>query len=82
MPLLYVLYPDGATKWRIQCVPERPDSFECRKALPEKWQGVRDQALSDLTGVPGCIFVHANGFIGGCESFEGALKLAQMSITM
>lgn len=81
-PLLYVLYPDNANKWRIQCVPARPDSFECRKALPERWCGVRDDALSELTGVPGCIFVHANGFIGGAQTYESALKLAQMSIAM
>jgi len=79
-PLLYTLYPDQGGKWRVQCVPERPDSFNSRKPLPAAWQGVRDQALSDLSGIKGCIFVHASGFIGGCDSYEGALKMAQMSI--
>jgi len=78
--ILYVLFPDESGKWRIQCVPERPDSFESRKGLPEKWRGVRDDALSELSGIPGCIFVHASGFIGGCATYEGALKMAQMSI--
>jgi len=77
---LYVLFPDEAGKWRIQCVPERPDSFVCRKALPEPWRALRDQVLSDATGVPGGIFVHAGGFIGGCETYEGALKMAQKSV--
>ena len=63
---LYVLYPDEmASNWRIQAIPISPDSFESRKALPEAWRGVRDDALSQLTGIPGCIFVHASGFIGG-----------------
>lgn len=33
--------------------------------MPEAWRGVRDEALSTLTGIPGCIFCHASGFIGG-----------------
>lgn len=30
-----------------------------------RWRGVRDEELSKITGVPGCIFVHAAGFTGG-----------------
>lgn len=63
---LYILFPDEtAHNWRIQAVPISIDSFESRKALPQEWRGVRDDALSQLTGIPGCIFVHASGFIGG-----------------
>lgn len=62
---LYILYPDESGKWRIQAVPKSPDSFESRKALPEPWRGLRDEELSAKTGVPGCIFIHASGFIGG-----------------
>lgn len=65
---LYVLYPDESGKWRIQAVPLTPDSFESRKALPEPWRGLRDEELSTKTGVPGCIFIHASGFIGGVPS--------------
>ena len=63
---VYVIYPDETGgNWRIQAVPVSPESFDSRKALPEMWRGVRDDALSTLTGVDGCIFVHASGFIGG-----------------
>ena len=63
---LYVLYPDEFEgNWRIQAVPVAAESFESRKALPEKWRGVRDDNLSQLSGVEGCIFVHASGFVGG-----------------
>lgn len=30
-----------------------------------RWRGIRDEALDQITGIPGCIFVHAGGFIGG-----------------
>ncbi|PWN94202.1 metal-dependent protein hydrolase [Acaromyces ingoldii] len=73
---LYVVYPDEAGKWRVQAVPKTPESFASRKALPEPWRGVRDDELSSKTGIPGCIFVHQSGFIGGNATKEGALKMA------
>lgn len=68
---LYVVYPDESSKWRIQCVPVSIDSFTSRKPLPEQWRGLRDDTLSEKSGIQGCIFVHASGFIGG-ESREMA----------
>ncbi|KAK4683595.1 MYG1 exonuclease, partial [Tremellales sp. Uapishka_1] len=81
--ILYVLYPESTApdaKWRIQCVPESIDSFINRKSLPETWRGVRDAELSSVSGIPGGTFCHASGFIGGNETYEGALKMAQYSI--
>jgi len=77
----YVLYEDSSGKWRIQCVSVNPASFENRLSLPEPWQGVRDEKLSELSGIPGCIFVHANGFIGGNMTKEGVMAMAQASLT-
>ncbi|KAI1332650.1 putative UPF0160 protein C27H6.8 [Xylariaceae sp. FL0255] len=77
--VLYVLYPEKPTpgaKWRIQAVPVSKDSFESRKALPEPWRGARDEQLDEITGVPGGVFVHASGFIGGNKTFDGAKALA------
>jgi len=80
---LYVLYPDEtAGAWRIQAVSVTPDSFESRKALPEAWRGLRDEALSEATGVPGCIFIHASGFIGGNKTREGTLALARLALKL
>lgn len=63
---IYVVYPDEmAGNWRVQAVPSSPESFESRKALPEAWRGLRDDELSAVSGIPGGIFVHASGFIGG-----------------
>ena len=62
---LYVIYPDEAGKWRVQAVPVSLESFVSRRPLPEAWRGVRDEQLSELVGRPGCVFVHASGFIGG-----------------
>ncbi|XP_072163114.1 MYG1 exonuclease-like isoform X1 [Diadema setosum] len=80
LPIKYVLYPDNSGAWRIQCVPINKHSFDNRLSLPEKWRGVRDESLSEASGIYGCIFVHASGFIGGNKSKEGALQMARKSL--
>ncbi|KUI63134.1 UPF0160 protein MYG1, mitochondrial [Cytospora mali] len=83
--VLYVLYPEKPTpdaKWRVQAVPETKDSFQSRKPLPKEWRGVRDEELDKVSGVPGCVFVHAAGFIGGNKTFEGALELAKKGLDL
>ncbi|KAA8571707.1 hypothetical protein EYC84_001687 [Monilinia fructicola] len=83
--VLYVLYPENPrpdAKWRIQCVPDSKDSFQSRKPLPEAWRGFRDEELSQITGIPGGVFVHAAGFIGGNKTFEGASKMAATAVDL
>lgn len=80
---VYIIYPDEmGGNWRIQAVPISPDSFISRKPLPEPWRGVRDDALSQVSGVDGCIFVHASGFIGGNKTQAGALEMARLALSM
>lgn len=81
--VLYVLYAEKPTpeaKWRIQCVPESKDSFVSRKPLPEAWRGFRDEELDGISGVDGCVFVHAAGFIGGNKTFEGAKEMTNKAL--
>ena len=80
--VLYALYEDTGGSWRIQAVPEDPQSFASRKKLPEVWCGLRDEVLSEACGQPGAIFIHASGFIGGHNTKEGALNIAIKSLTM
>ncbi|KAI4102386.1 MAG: hypothetical protein L6R37_004397 [Teloschistes peruensis] len=83
--VLYVLYPESAdlgAKWRIQAVPVSKDSFESRKPLPEAWRGVRDEELCAKSGVEGCVFVHASGFIGGNVSEKGVREMAGRAVEM
>jgi uncharacterized UPF0160 family protein len=79
--ILFVLYEDEREKkWRIQAVSVAPGSFENRKSLPAAWCGLRDEALSAASGIPGCVFAHANGFIGGNATYEGALEMARQAV--
>lgn len=81
--VVYVLYPESeheGAKWRVQAVSVSKDSFESRKPLPHSWRGVRDDQLSEINGIPGCIFAHASGFIGGNKTKEGALEMARRGL--
>ena len=82
---MYVLFAENGekdSKWRIRAVSVDKDSFENRKGLPETWRGVRDEDLSNVTGIPGCVFVHASGFIGGNATFEVVLEMAKKAVEM
>nr|XP_006629429.2 PREDICTED: UPF0160 protein MYG1, mitochondrial [Lepisosteus oculatus] len=80
-PLIkFVLYPDQSGQWRVQCVPMGLHTFQNRLSLLEEWRGVRDEELSALSSIPGCVFVHASGFIGGNRTKEGALEMARRTL--
>lgn len=78
----YVLYTDQQKQWRIQSVPLDEGGFDNRAPLPEPWRGKREADLSALTGIPDCVFVHHNGFIGGTKTFEGVLKMAKLALSL
>ncbi|KAI1773535.1 metal-dependent protein hydrolase [Hypoxylon cercidicola] len=81
--VLYVLYPEKpvpGAKWRIEAVPVTKDSFQSRMALPEPWRGARDAQLDEVSGVPGGVFVHASGFIGGNQTFQGVKAMAAKAV--
>jgi len=83
--VLYVLFAENGeadSKWRIRAVSREAGGFENRKDLPDAWKGVRDEELSKVSGIPGGIFIHASGFIGGNKTFDGALQMAQKALTL
>ncbi|RMZ95313.1 UPF0160 mitochondrial [Brachionus plicatilis] len=79
----YVVSLDRVSQtYRVICVPVADNSFVNRLSLPADWRGLRDQELSDKASIADCIFVHANGFIGGNKTYEGALKMLQKALEM
>lgn len=76
------LQDDRSKSWRVQAVAVSPDSFESRKPLPLPWRGLRDDELSRQSGIPGCVFVHMSGFIGGNQSYDGALTMARAALKL
>ncbi|XP_017574659.1 UPF0160 protein MYG1, mitochondrial [Pygocentrus nattereri] len=80
VPIKFVLYPDQNGQWRVQCVPKGLNTFQNRLSLLEEWRGIRDNALSQLSGIPDCIFVHSSGFIGGNKTKEGVIEMAKRTL--
>lgn len=76
----YYMQDDRSENWRLQAVAVSPDKFESRKPLPLAWRGLDNDELSEVTGIPGCVFVHMSGFIGGNRSYEGALAMARAAL--
>lgn len=79
--VLFVVYKekhDGTH--RVQAVPPTLGSFEQRKPINPSFHGLRDAELAKLSGVPSAVFCHASGFIGGAQTYEDAIKLAELSL--
>ncbi len=38
--------------------------------------------MDAVSGIDGCVFVHAAGFIGGNKTYEGALAMAAKALTI
>jgi uncharacterized UPF0160 family protein len=76
----FVLYEDQSSMWRVQAVTVEGKTFENRISLPEEWRGLRDSDLTSLTKIAGCRFCHASGFIGGNDTFGGALEMARAAL--
>lgn len=74
--VLFAVFADTNKSWRVMAVNHESQVFVPRLKLPDKWCGLRAQELSEVSGIPGCIFVHAAGFIGGNETMEGAMMMA------
>jgi uncharacterized UPF0160 family protein len=79
--LKFVIFHDPNDSWRVQGIPIQPDSFICRVFLHKDWRGVRDDQLTSIAGIEGCVFCHSTGFIGGNKTREGALQMALKSLT-
>lgn len=75
--VLYVIYPKGPN-FAIQAV--RNEDNEDKKKLPLPWAGLTDEKLSEVTGVPGCIFCHTGRFIAVANSLDGIMALAKLAI--
>eukprot|EP01117_Protostelium_nocturnum_P006551 TRINITY_DN235_c3_g1_i1.p1 TRINITY_DN235_c3_g1~~TRINITY_DN235_c3_g1_i1.p1 ORF type:complete len:359 (-),score=108.33 TRINITY_DN235_c3_g1_i1:67-1143(-) len=74
----FALFADQSGSWRVQAISKSEDSFENRVDL--LWKGMRNEELSEASGIPGGVFVHINGFIGGNKTKEGALEMARKSL--
>lgn len=77
---LFGIYPNKYKDWQVVAIRKAMESFELRKKLPKNWAGLREEELTQVTGVPDAIFCHKDLFLAGAKSKEGAIKLAQLAL--
>lgn len=78
---LFCIYKRNDNTWAVQAIPiSELDTFKNRLDLPKDWRGLRDEELSHVVGIPGCVFVHINGFMGVHKTRDGALEMARLAI--
>lgn len=74
--VLYALYHDDDNDtWKIGTASMPDNAMMPKKALKHEWWGLRDEELSTVSGIQGCVFVHNTGFIGANKTYEGAVEM-------
>lgn len=79
---LYYVSPEKADDWRVLCCANQEEEefspFSSKKLIPEKFRGLRGDALSAAADIPDGVFCHAAGFIAGFKTRESAIKFAEL----
>ncbi len=89
--LQLVVFRSVNGNWLVQCVPPRGErngkklltraaDGTASPGLPVEWAAKVEADLRAVTGVPDAVFCHANRFLAGAETREGALALAHLAL--
>jgi len=65
-----VVYPKGSEGYGVFCNGKE-------NHFPERFRGLREEALQAATGLEDAVFCHKSGFMSVCKSFESALAMAK-----
>lgn len=76
---MIAVYPDRKRGWRVQSLPySKAERFRNKLTAPKSWRGLDFEALDEVTGLNGTIFIHRAGFTGGAMDFDTNLAMARM----
>ncbi|KAG5859267.1 UPF0160-like protein [Encephalitozoon hellem] len=64
----------------ILAVPRERKHFRSKVPLKKEWRGLAGSKLEAISGIEGCNFVHASGFVGSNRTVEGAMEMCRVSI--
>lgn len=78
--ILYAVFKSNRIGYNVRAIPKKIGSFENRKKLPASWAGLRNEDLQKTTGVKTASFCHNAGFLCVADTFEDAMKLAEMAV--
>ena len=75
----FVVFSSNRGGYNWQCVPSCPYGKDQRHPVPQEWRGLSGKELQEVTGVTTATFCHPAGFIGGAETREDAIRLAEIA---
>lgn len=79
---LYAIFPRTGGTWGVKALRDDLSLFRNRKDLPASWAGKRDQELAEITGVPDAVFCHNARFMAVAKSKLGAIRLAELALSL
>ncbi|MCX6751783.1 MAG: MYG1 family protein [Candidatus Nomurabacteria bacterium] len=81
--LLFIIYPrTNDNLWGVKAARKNKTTFKNRKDFPKSWAGLRDEELQKVTGVSDAVFCHKALFLAVAKSKEGAIKLAELALSV
>lgn len=75
----FMVFPSGGL-YKVIAIPRSKGTFETKNPLKKEWRGLRDEELSSVSGIEGCVFVHSSGFMGINRTFENAMRMCEDSM--
>lgn len=66
--------------FRGLAIPKTIGHFATKTPFKKEWRGLRDQDLCNVSGISGCVFVHASGFLGINKTKKGILDMCRASL--
>ncbi len=78
---LFIVY-STENEWRVVAMRKDNTEFANRKDFPKEWSALRDEEFQKASGVPDALFCHRSLFLVGAKSKEGAVRLAELALSV
>lgn len=78
--ILYAVFPSKRGGYNVVATPVKQGSFDVKKPFPKSWAGLDEKSLKEISTVSTIRFCHKNLFICACDTYEDAIKIANISI--
>ena len=77
-PALFVIMPTQE-HWKLRAVPPSWEKrMQMRIPLPQKWAGLHEKQLQEVSKIPGAIFCHKSRFISIWKTKQDAIKAVKI----